>query len=160
MWIVAQTKLKKEEFARYNLENQGFETYLPKVKVKKFTLTRWVDREQILFPRYIFINIEGNFSKIGCLNYTKGISKLIIDNDTGMPLEVKAPDIAAIKETENDINFNTLKEGTKAFITKGSTSMKVTFLKKKRNNKALVIFKLLNSEYKISVDLANLQYSY
>jgi len=85
MWLVAKTKSNQEKKAEFNLNNQGFTTFLPIHKRKKFYKNHWVNTENYLFRGYIFINaddVKGKYSKI---NNTFGISKILIDSDTFSP---------------------------------------------------------------------------
>jgi transcriptional antiterminator RfaH len=74
-WAVAMTKSSSEHLAQYHLGRQGFETYLPKYlsqvgKEKKV---------KVLFPRYIFVRIELQWSMI---NGTRGVTRLIMNEST------------------------------------------------------------------------------
>ena len=160
MWIVAQTKLKQEDLAKINLENQGFRTYLPKMQVKKFKLSKWIKSVQNLFPRYIFININNSYTKLSSINSTRGVTKLIVDRESGSPIKINESVISDIKILEKDININTLKPGSKAFITKGSSCIEVTYIRRKNKDKAIVKLNLLNDNFNISVNFDDLQYCF
>jgi len=70
-WAVAMTKSSSEHLAQYHLEQQGFEVFLPKFLSK-------IGKEikiKVLFPRYIFVKIELQWSKI---NGTRGVTRLIM----------------------------------------------------------------------------------
>ncbi len=54
LWYLAYTKPRQEEIARVNLEQQGFESYLPLYKKFKKTETGLVSVFEPMFPRYIF----------------------------------------------------------------------------------------------------------
>ena len=58
MWILAQTKSKREKTAAINIRNQGFEVFLPTINIRKYSNSEWKDAVELLFPGYIFINIK------------------------------------------------------------------------------------------------------
>ena len=82
MWIIAKTKSNQEKKANVNLINQGFTTYLPILKRKKFLKNQWVLSKSYLFSGYIFINKDDAHGKYQKINNTYGISRVLIDFDT------------------------------------------------------------------------------
>ena len=85
MWIIAKTKSNQEKKANVNLINQGFTTYLPILKRKKFLKNQWVLSKSYLFSGYIFINKDDAHGKYQKINNTYGISRVLIDFDTFKP---------------------------------------------------------------------------
>ena len=73
-WTVAQTKPNAERVAQLNLQRQQFLTYLPVFAMKVGKVTKI----KVLFPRYIFVQIEQQWHSI---NSTIGISRLILTNE-------------------------------------------------------------------------------
>ena len=59
-WVAVYTQSHAERQAQERLEQQGFETYLPIVEVKR----HWSDRIKLvkvpLFPSYLFVKIKKN----------------------------------------------------------------------------------------------------
>ena len=54
-WFVAQTESQRESVAERWLTDQQFETYLPRIKVKRVIRERIVDCLAPLFPSYVFV---------------------------------------------------------------------------------------------------------
>jgi transcriptional antiterminator RfaH len=65
-WTVAQTESSREHIAKLFLDQQGFETYLPKVKLRKQVVP--------MFPGYLFVRIEDVWHRI---NATIGVVCLL-----------------------------------------------------------------------------------
>ena len=82
VWMVATYKINELKRLEENLNNQNFDYYNPKIRIKKQNSSA---REEPLFPGYIFIqaNLE-NYQKI---KYTKGINKLLNFNNNVAVLE-------------------------------------------------------------------------
>ena len=75
-WFCVQTKPNRESYARTHLERQGFETYLPFVKIQKTVRKKiqWVIRP--MFSRYLFIK-SGSSTSYSKVESTLGVSKLV-----------------------------------------------------------------------------------
>tara|TARA_B100001559_G_scaffold313295_1_gene312140 strand:+ start:641 stop:1114 length:474 start_codon:yes stop_codon:yes gene_type:complete len=153
MWILAQTKSKCEKTAELNIKNQGFGVFLPTIRRKKYTNSSWVNTTEMLFPGYIFINIEDNEDKIGSLNYTIGIMKVLIDQASGRPHILKQSLIDDI----NINNINKISRGSKVNITKGTSVLSGIFLEKKGSKRAAILIEMLNNTREVLVDYTDIQ---
>lgn len=56
-WYLIYTKPRQEERARENLERQGYQLFIPKIKVLKHQRTKWCSVIEPLFPNYLFIKL-------------------------------------------------------------------------------------------------------
>ena len=71
-WIVATYKSNEVSRLEFNLLNQKFDYYLPKITTKKINSKPKIE---VLFPGYIFVNTSlDNFLS---LKYTKGIKNIL-----------------------------------------------------------------------------------
>ena len=156
MWILAQTKAKREKIAEFNVKNQGHEVYLPTLSTKKFQGSQWKDVSEYLFPGYIFIKLKGNLNKIGSLSYTTGILKVLVDHISGYPHVIDQEIIDNINH-KKDININNIKKGSKVNITKGLSMLNGIFLEKKGSKRALILLNILNKTRKVSVNYSDIQ---
>jgi transcription antitermination factor NusG len=86
-WSVAQTEAQREATAAEWLARDGFETYLPKIKVVRQVIrghTRWhertrtISRVEPLFPSYLFVRIVDRWWSIG---NTIGVTRLLLAGD-------------------------------------------------------------------------------
>jgi transcriptional antiterminator RfaH len=78
-WYLIQTKPRAENVALENLSNQGYECYLPMLKVQR-RVGNLVDVEKVpLFPRYLFIKLELDFFSKGSssVRSTRGVTQLV-----------------------------------------------------------------------------------
>ena len=57
-WYVVQCKAREDRRALEHLERQGFGCYRPTLAVEKRRLGRKVERQEPLFPRYLFIRLS------------------------------------------------------------------------------------------------------
>ena len=124
VWIVATYKINELKRLKSNLNNQGFNYYLPKIRIKQHIASNFT--EELLFPGYVFIHADKeNYSKI---KYTKGIKKVIQFSNIVAALDDK--DINDIKKIEIN-SFKTpilqkIKIGQEAII--GDGPLKGSFI--------------------------------
>ncbi len=76
-WYLAYTKPRQEEIARLNLDNQGFQTYLPLYKKFKKTEQGPVSVFEPMFARYLFFKPGRPEQSISTVRSTKGVTTLV-----------------------------------------------------------------------------------
>ncbi|SHF37207.1 transcriptional antiterminator RfaH [Ruegeria intermedia] len=76
-WLLAQTKPNTEARAQHNLENQGFRVFAPKIRETRRIGGRFKDKLSLLFPGYIFVQVNPNSSPWRKINSTYGVSRLV-----------------------------------------------------------------------------------
>ena len=159
MWILAQTKSKREKTAAINIRNQGFKVFLPTINIRKYSNSEWKDAVELLFPGYIFINVKDNEEKIGSLSYTTGVFKLLIDRVSGFPYVMKQSLIDNINKN-NQLNINSLKKGSKVNFTKGISVLSGIFVEKRGSKRASILINILNELREVVVDYDDIQPTY
>jgi transcriptional antiterminator RfaH len=85
-WYVAQTQARAEERARLNLERQGFRTYLPRYKRKRWHARRRDVVKAPLFPGYIFVELDLDRSAWRSVNGTFGVVQLVSTGERPAPV--------------------------------------------------------------------------
>ena len=68
-WYLIKTKPKQENTAIINLENQGYTTYCPTVKINK--------KNEILFSGYLFIYLDKHNDNWTPISSTKGVINFV-----------------------------------------------------------------------------------
>ena len=76
-WYAVQTKPRQEAIAELNLERQGYQTYLPKIVLRKRRRDKWKKVVEPLFPRYLFIQVDPNVQSLSMVRSTLGVAALI-----------------------------------------------------------------------------------
>lgn len=107
-WYLAYTKPRQEEIARVNLEQQGFEAYLPLYKKFKKTDLGPVSVFEPMFPRYIFLRPGRPGQSISTVRSTKGITTLVRFGFE--PALIDEALLRRIRQLEEDRNHATLLE--------------------------------------------------
>ena len=107
-WYLAYTKPRQEEIARVNLDQQGFESYLPLYKKFRKTEQGPVSVFEPMFPRYIFFRPGKPQQSISTVRSTKGITTLVRFGFE--PAVIDEELLRRIRQLEEDRNHATLLE--------------------------------------------------
>ena len=76
-WYAVQTKPRQEAIAELNLERQGYQTYLPKILLRKRRRDKWTRVVEPLFPRYLFIQVNTKQQSLAPVRSTLGVATLV-----------------------------------------------------------------------------------
>ena len=78
-WYLIYTKPRQEKSALQNLEQQGYQCYLPLLPKEKLRQGAVALTDEPLFPRYLFINLAQDFmaKSWSPIRSTKGVSRLV-----------------------------------------------------------------------------------
>ena len=76
-WYAVQTKPRQEAIAELNLERQGYQTYLPKILLRKRRRDKWTRVVEPLFPRYLFIQVNTKQQSLAPVRSTLGVTALV-----------------------------------------------------------------------------------
>jgi transcriptional antiterminator RfaH len=87
-WTVIQTETQREHTARLMLMRQGFETYMPRIRMK-------ADRIALLFPSYIFCRI---IDRWWAARWSIGVTKILMNGD--QPARVPEQILKEIRQRE------------------------------------------------------------
>ena len=98
-WYAVQTKPRQELVAEQNLQRQGFDTYLPRIRLRKRKRNKLVDAVEPLFPRYLFIHVDPDQDSLAPVRSTLGVASLVRFGQVLQPL----PDsiIAYLRQAED-----------------------------------------------------------
>jgi transcriptional antiterminator RfaH len=162
MWVVAKTKVNQENRACKNLDNQGFEVFMPYFESKKFKNNAWNPQRELLFPGYVLINLDSRFNKAHKINNTLGVSRLLIDSYSGYPSILQDDIVNEIKNNTNKaLNINNIKIGDNVIYTKGSLSNIVgTVIGLSGKSRIRLLIDLINTKREVFVDLLDIQRVY
>ena len=107
-WYLAYTKPRQEDIAQVNLEQQGFESYLPLYKKFRKTSQGPVSIFEPMFPRYIFFRPGKPGQSISTVRNTKGITTLVRFGFE--PAVIDEDLLRRIRQLEEERNHATLLE--------------------------------------------------
>jgi transcriptional antiterminator RfaH len=76
-WYAVQTRPRQESVAVCNLQRLGYDTYLPKIRVRKRRRQQWCKVVEPLFSRYLFINVTLGEQSTASVRSTRGVVGLV-----------------------------------------------------------------------------------
>ena len=107
-WYLAYTKPRQEQIALNNVQEQGFDAYLPFYKKFKKTEQGPVALFEPMFPRYILLRPGKPEQSISVVRSTKGIASLVRFGFE--PAQIQDELVQRIRQLEQDRNQATLQE--------------------------------------------------
>jgi len=146
-WYLVKTKSKQEDIAILNLENQNFHVYCP------YALIR--NKNEVLFPGYIFIQLDKDTQNWSPIRSTKGILYFV---RFGLSY-AKIPDniIEFIKTNQLNTaeklkNINKFKSGDKVQITDGVFKNCIAIFKSyKSDERVILLMNILGQQQKLTI---------
>ena len=148
-WILVYTKAKEEQRAKKNLENQGFEIFLPMIAFAKSNQSKSITLKA-MFPRYLFVKINTELDKWARIQSTRGVSHLVVFGQRLAEIPNQMIVYFKSKADENDVfNQKTIMrqfhKGEKLVVKTGTfKGMEATFLSKKSKERVRVLLKFVN----------------
>ncbi|MEQ8711310.1 MAG: transcriptional activator RfaH [Rhodospirillales bacterium] len=98
-WFAVHTQPRAETKAAFHLLRQGYSVYLPTYLKKRRHARKTDIVKQPLFPRYLFVAIDGAKSGWRAINSTVGVLHIV--SDGGRPAPLKETVIEDIRSREN-----------------------------------------------------------
>ena len=145
-WYLIKTKPRQEKIAKQNLENQAYRTFCPIVKIN--------NRFVVLFPGYLFVQLNEKTQNWSPINSTKGVSHFVKFglNFAKVPISV----IKFIKTNQHLTadklkDLNKFKTGDKVQISDGAFKNWVAIFKcYKSDERVILLMNLLGQEQSLS----------
>ena len=160
-WYLIYTKPRQERRALINLEQQGYECYLPLLPVEKLRRHVLSVVEEPLFGRYLFIRLDVNQSGKSWIpiRSTKGVSHLVTFG--AEPAKVDEQLIQLLRE-QNDVFCNQpqqlFKSGERLHITEGPfAGIEAVYQMSDGEGRAMVLIELLSKFVQLKVSPASLR---
>ena len=148
-WLLVYTKAKEEQRAKTNLENQGFQTFLPMIAFVKMNRSKSTTVEP-MFPRYLFIKLNLEKDNWTLIKSTRGVSYIVVFGQRFAEIPDRV--VAHLKSgaDKNDIFKQTIKrqefeKGDTLIIAQGIFKDKeATFLSKKSKERVRILLRFVN----------------
>ena len=148
-WFLIYTKPRQEERAKENLENQGFETFLPMIAYEKIKQPKLYSLKP-MFPRYLFTKFNLEKNNWAHIKSTRGVSHVITFGDKLTEVPNSVMDYLKSKVDDNDVlklqtTRKTFQKGDELVIKQGVFQGKdATFLSMSGKERVRVLLSLMN----------------
>ena len=165
-WYVIHTKVREEFRALENLENQGFEVFLPTCQVQKKSQETIKLATEPLFSRYLFIRLSDVSSNWYPIRSTRGVSQLLRFGQSIEPVVIPDAIVECLQQRcfEKEPLHKLFQAGELLEITKGPLKGLFGLFQKLQTlpngmTRALLLVEILGSVQKISLNLPHLKKS-
>ncbi|MDF1747777.1 MAG: transcription termination/antitermination NusG family protein [Alphaproteobacteria bacterium] len=155
-WFVIYSKSSQERIAEGNLQAQGFETYLPRLALRKTHARRSVMVTVPMFPRYFFVRADLDASRWRSIYGTFGVAKVVSFGERPAAVPDAVIDELRLREDDDGIvrlsAADTFKTGDKVAITDGPLSDVTAMVTAKSDrDRVFVLMSLLGRQVKVRV---------
>ncbi len=99
-WYLIYTKARRERAALENLQRQGYEAYLPRIRNRRRVGGRFTSVVEPMFPRYLFLKLNDTTDDWGPVRSTVGVSRLV--RFGSIPAQLPDAFIATLRASEGD----------------------------------------------------------
>lgn len=160
-WYLIHTKPKQEHCALRNLEQQGYECYLPVLPTEKRLRGVLTVAAEPLFPRYLFIQLDkGDSAKgWGPIRSTRGVSSLVSFGGDWAKVDDRLIALLKSRSEAEKIHPRTLfSSGERVKLAGGSfAGIEGIYQMANGESRAIVLIELMSKSVPLSVSPANLR---
>jgi transcriptional antiterminator RfaH len=163
-WHVIHTKVREEFRALENLQNQGFEVFLPTCQVQKKLQGKIKLATEPLFSRYLFIRLSVVSSNWFSIRSTRGVASLLRFGISTDPVVIPDPIIECLRQrcALEEPLYELFKPGEMLEITNGPFKGLFGFFEKLQTlpdglSRAMLLVEVLGSVQKLQIQLPQLK---
>ena len=158
-WYLIHTKPRQEAVALTNLSRQGFECYLPMLKVEKIRQRKTAQVAEAMFPRYLFIRLDtsGSGQSWSPIRSTLGVNQMV--RFGGQPAKVDSQLIDLIRFRE--VNHTTqpmFAPGDHVVVANGPfAGLEAVYRTTDAERRSMILLEMLSKPVHMRIDTANLR---
>ena len=154
-WHVVQSKPRGELRAKENLENQGFEVFLPMLVLEKVRRGKLQTVTEPLFSRYLFLRLTAQMQDLSVVRSSKGVSHLVRFGQT--PATVPDTWVQGMR-AQNDVAVQKLfHSGDSVVVAQGPLKgLEAVYLEADGEARAMILIKLLSKPHSLAYETAHL----
>ena len=158
-WYVVHTKIRQEALAMTNLNRQGFECYMPMLKMEKMRRHKATLVEEPMFPRYLFIRLDtsGSGPSWSPIRSTLGVSQLV--RFGGQPAVVD-PKLIELLRTREQIGQpeRLFKSGERVVVADGPfAGIEAIFRTADAESRSMILLDMLSKPVAMRIETASLR---
>ena len=146
-WYLIKTKPRQEKIAKQNLENQGYEAFCPLAEIN--------NRLVVLFPGYLFIQLNEKIQNWSPIKSTKGVLHFVKFGSNFAKVSISVVEFIKTHQhitAEKLKNLNRFKPGDKVQISNGTFKNWVAIFKcYKPDERVILLMNLLGREQSLSI---------
>lgn len=161
-WFILQLKPNAHHQAKNNLNQQGFETFLPLHYTTSRSASRFINATKPLFPGYMFVKFDRADTRWNKVNNTYGVSRLITFNSIlkSIPTTVIDNLIARCDFSGKLLSVKKLTKGDQVEVLNGPFANFIATVETYETDQRIwILMDLMGRKTKIQTSSENLQLS-
>ena len=157
-WYAVHTHPRKEGVALENLQRQGFESYLPLLRVQKVRRGRAVMVDEPMFPRYLFVRLDSSVQgrSWAPIRSTLGVRALV--QFGGRPARVLPELIDWLRDRERHFDpLHLFEPGDAVTVIDGPfKGLEALYQGVDGEHRALILLEILSKPVRVALDAGSL----
>jgi transcriptional antiterminator RfaH len=154
-WYLIHTKPRLEQCALENLQNQGYDCFLPIIRVEKLRRGKLVEVDEPLFPRYFFIQLDtGNQAQSWHpIRSTKGVSRLVSFGQEPAKVGNALVDLVRAQCSLGAVQQRHFTQGEKVLITEGAfAGLEAIYQMSDGEQRVMVLLNIMSKPVKLRLE--------
>ena len=158
-WHLIHTKPRQEALALTNLSRQGFECYMPMLRLQKIRQRKTAIVAEPMFPRYLFIRLDtsGSGQSWSPIRSTLGVNQLV--RFGGQPAKVDGQLIDLIRSREQGTQAQALfSAGDNVTVADGPfAGLEAIYQNTDAESRSMILLNILSKPVTMRIDTASLR---
>ncbi len=158
-WYLIHTKPRQEALALTNLSRQGFECYMPMLRLQKIRQRKAALVAEPMFPRYLFIRLDtsGSGQSWSPIRSTLGVNQLV--RFGGQPAKVDGQLIDLIRSREQGTHAQALfSAGDNVTVADGPfAGLEAIYKNTDAESRSMILLNILSKPVAMRIDTASLR---
>jgi transcriptional antiterminator RfaH len=158
-WYLIHTKPRQEALALTNLSRQGFECYMPMLRLQKIQQRKTALVAEPMFPRYLFIRLDtsGSGQSWSPIRSTLGVNQLV--RFGGQPAKVDGQLIDLIRSREQGTQTQPLfSAGENVTVADGPfAGLEAIYQNTDAESRSMILLNILSKPVAMRIDTASLR---
>jgi|GEM_PF-90865 len=158
-WYLIHTKPRQEALALTNLSRQGFECYMPMLRLQKIRQRKTALVAEPMFPRYLFIRLDasGSGQSWSPIRSTLGVNQLV--RFGGQPAKVEGQLINSIRSREQGTQAQALfSAGDNVTVADGPfAGLEAIYQNTDAESRSMILLNILSKPVSMRIDTASLR---
>jgi transcriptional antiterminator RfaH len=158
-WYLVHTKPRQEEIALVNLEHQGYDCYLPQMRIERIRRRKAEVATEPMFPRYLFIRLDSSDQgkSWSPIRSTLGVSQLVHFGARAAKVDDTLVDL--LRQRERDLPTGAMfHRGDSVVITDGPfAGIEVIYQTADAERRAFILLEILAKPVSTHIDAGRLR---
>ena len=158
-WYLVHTRPRQEKVAQANLERQGYECYLPQMRIERIRRRKADIATEPMFPRYLFIRLDtGDQAKSWSpIRSTLGVSQLVYFG--AQAAKVDEALVGLLRQREQAMPTEAMfTTGDAVIITEGPfVGIEAIYQTTDAERRAFILLEFLNKPVSMRIDAGHLR---